>query len=211
MYKEDVKTINSNLGKTDYPVERIAEDKLYLDTQIGGFAEVILDCTTPMTIAIQGDWGSGKTSFVNMIMDKAESLHDKKRDKKSQENFVFISFNAWQYTQFNMGDELLTNMVTALANDIKKGIPEQFEKAIKKADWVISGIKSIGKYAAVEMNERIKKKTGFDFLSVASDTYEDIKEKCCGVIQLIKIQQLRPVRFLMKSLLKNIRILYLAG
>lgn len=179
MSKENMKTNKRNVGKTDYPVERMTEDKLFLDAQAGGFAEFVLNCATPMTIAIQGDWGSGKTSFVNMIMDKARetSVHIEEDGKKTPENYVFVSFNAWQYNQFNMEDELLTNMVTALTADIKEGIPEQFEKAIKKADIILSGVKSIGKYAAVAINEHMKDKTGLDVLSVASDAYADIKGK----------------------------------
>jgi uridine kinase len=43
-----------------------------------------------MTIAIQGDWGSGKTSMMNMIQ---EQLDDR---------VVSTWFNTWQYSQFNM-------------------------------------------------------------------------------------------------------------
>jgi len=59
------------LGTKDHPVEILQEDRLSLDTRVDGFADFILNCVTPMTIAIQGDWGSGKTSFVNMVMKKA--------------------------------------------------------------------------------------------------------------------------------------------
>lgn len=39
-------------GKTDSPITKMHED---------------LFDYTPMTIAIQGDWGSGKTSIMNMV------------------------------------------------------------------------------------------------------------------------------------------------
>ena len=178
MNTDNMKMRKRNVGKTDYPVERMKEDKLFLDRQAGGFADFVLNCVTPMTIAIQGDWGSGKTSFVNLIMDKARDKSECiECDKETSENYVFISFNAWQYTQFNMEDELLTNMVTALTDDIKKGISEQFDKALKKADLIISGIKCFGRYAAVVINEHVKDKTGLDVLSVANDTYKEVKEK----------------------------------
>ena len=55
-----------------------------------------------MTIAIQGDWGSGKTSMMNMIR---EQLGDR---------VITTWFNTWQYSQFNMGDALAVSFLSSL-------------------------------------------------------------------------------------------------
>ena len=54
-------------GFTDKPTSTIKEDSFQVEQYISGLSEFILSCYTPMTIAIQGDWGSGKTSMMNMI------------------------------------------------------------------------------------------------------------------------------------------------
>ena len=44
-----------------------SEDKLFHDGYVKGISKFIKECATPMTIAIQGDWGTGKTSLINLI------------------------------------------------------------------------------------------------------------------------------------------------
>ena len=84
----------SKMGYTDKPVEKLTEDSFGIKTYINGLCQFIVSCDTPMTISIQGDWGSGKTSMMNMIK---EHLGEK---------IVPIWFNTWQFSQFNMGDQL---------------------------------------------------------------------------------------------------------
>ena len=43
------------------------KDNLFYDGYVKGIAEFIKECATPTTIAIQGDWGSGKTSLINLL------------------------------------------------------------------------------------------------------------------------------------------------
>ena len=54
-------------GFTDKPTSTVGDDNFGIKKYIDGLTGFILDCNTPMTIAIQGDWGSGKTSMMNMI------------------------------------------------------------------------------------------------------------------------------------------------
>lgn len=109
-------------GFTDKPVTTVGEDIFEVRQYITGLNEFILECNTPMTIAIQGDWGSGKTSMMNMIR---EELGDR----------VATSwFNTWQYSQFNMGDSLAVSFLSRLVADL--GVDEnqkdaKFQKVLK--------------------------------------------------------------------------------
>lgn len=47
-------------GFTDKPTSTLSDDAFGVQQYISGLNEFILECYTPMTIAIQGDWGSGK-------------------------------------------------------------------------------------------------------------------------------------------------------
>lgn len=96
-----------NSGFTDKPVDNISEDVFGVEQYISGLSEFILECNTPMTIAIQGDWGSGKTSMMNMIR---ENLGEK---------IVDTWFNTWQYSQFNMSDELAVSFLSRLIADLE--------------------------------------------------------------------------------------------
>ena len=48
-------------GFTDKPASTLEDDRFNITKYINGLTGFILECNTPMTIAIQGDWGSGKT------------------------------------------------------------------------------------------------------------------------------------------------------
>lgn len=94
-------------GFTDKPLNSAAGDEFGIQQYISGLSEFILECDTPMTIAIQGDWGSGKTSMMNMIR---ECLGD---------SAVISWFNTWQYSQFNMDDTLAVSFLSQLINDLR--------------------------------------------------------------------------------------------
>ena len=112
-------------GFTDKPTNSLGEDSFGVQQYITGLNDFIMECYTPMTIAIQGDWGSGKTSMMNMIR---EQLGDR---------VVTTWFNTWQYSQFNMGDSLAISFLSRLIADLDTE-QDQDEGNIKKALRTIS-------------------------------------------------------------------------
>ncbi len=64
-------------GFTDLPIENLANDILEVKDDVKSIAEFVSFCETPMTIAIQGDWGSGKTSIMSMVKNEFKSLVEK--------------------------------------------------------------------------------------------------------------------------------------
>lgn len=93
-------------GYTDLPVANLTEDLFGIEKYINGLTDYILTCNTPMTIAIQGDWGTGKTSIMNMIKEKIE------------EECICSWFNTWEYSQFNMSDELAISLLKSLVDSL---------------------------------------------------------------------------------------------
>lgn len=89
-------------GCPDVPVAEIKDDRFNVGQYINGLSSFILSCDTPMTISIQGDWGSGKTSMMNMIEANIKTL-------------VYpIWFNTWQFSQFSLGNSLAISMMEVL-------------------------------------------------------------------------------------------------
>ena len=89
-------------GMTDKPA---LEDKFNIQKYINGLASFIKDCEVPMTIAVQGDWGTGKTSIMEMV-------------RKELTGVKCVWFNTWQYSQFNMGDQLPLILLSSLLEKI---------------------------------------------------------------------------------------------
>ena len=125
------------LGFTD---SAATEDQFEITDYIGGLATFIEKCNTPMTISIQGSWGTGKTSIMNLVNNRLT------RDDKGQviENAKIktIWFNTWQFSQFDMDEQLATSLLSSLISefDLKK-------EETKEARGIITKIKFGGKVA----------------------------------------------------------------
>ncbi|HUM91570.1 MAG TPA: P-loop NTPase fold protein, partial [Candidatus Competibacter sp.] len=105
-------------GYTDTPIERLESDVMDVKVYVESLSEFILGCSTPMTIAIQGDWGSGKTSMMNMIK---QTIADK---------IVPVWFNTWQYSQFDMASYL---SISLLSNFLEKIGAEEGSQSFLKS------------------------------------------------------------------------------
>lgn len=81
-------------GTNDKPAE---EDLLGCEKYYKGIADFILRCETPMTIAIEGDWGSGKTTAMNNIKRYLPS-----GEKSENESCIIIEYNAWKYSKYDI-------------------------------------------------------------------------------------------------------------
>lgn len=102
------------------------DDKFSIENYINGLSNFITECETPLTIAIQGDWGTGKTSIMYQVEKR---LNPEKQDKKIQTIF----FNTWQYSQFDMGNNLAVALITDLINElnVEDSKKKQFYKKTK--------------------------------------------------------------------------------
>lgn len=101
------------------------EDTLFDDSFVNGVAGFIKECATPMTIAIQGGWGSGKTSLVGLVEKKLRAKADSAQDDESDEvryceDIIGVaSIDAWQQIVANpqvvLRESLMTEVVLRLA------------------------------------------------------------------------------------------------
>lgn len=105
-------------GVSDKPREMIVnsnefeKDMFKMDAYSIGLCSFIESCPTPMTIAIQGDWGSGKTSMINYISHYFNKTINKSSKIKS------ISINTWQFSQMNSDDKLALPFFATILNAI---------------------------------------------------------------------------------------------
>ncbi len=107
-----------SFGVTDLPLmsgvnekEPNVEDLLNISKYIQGLKKFVTTCPTPMSIAIQGDWGTGKTSMINCL----------NQELLQQGNIKTIYFNTWQYAQFNMDEDLYFSFLTCLIDKMNSG------------------------------------------------------------------------------------------
>jgi len=114
-------------GYTDGPA---SEDNFNIERYINGLKSFIKNCNTPITMAIQGDWGTGKTSIMSMVKNKIE--------KENPGNIELVWFNTWQFSQFNMGDQLPLLMMSKLVS----AVGDKNSEASQKVKKIIAGVSS---------------------------------------------------------------------
>lgn len=119
-------------GFTDKPVSTLKDDVFGITQYISGLNEFIMECDTPMTIAIQGDWGSGKTSMMNMIQEQLGN------------RVVTSWFNTWQYSQFNMDDALAVSFLSRLISDLETDQDSKNLKMKKALKTISKFVKNTG-------------------------------------------------------------------
>lgn len=105
-------------GSTDRPIRNCGNDEFEISPYIEGLAEFIDECETPMTIAVQGDWGSGKTSMMNMVRDYL----------KQKGNMLDVWFNTWQFSQFNMDEKLSVTFLQHLIKELTGNLEKEGQK-----------------------------------------------------------------------------------
>lgn len=73
---------------SDKPIQDVKQDKLGFTTYVNALHEFIIakDTTTPLTIAVDGQWGSGKSSLMLMLKNRLEP----------NRNFIFKFFDYWK-------------------------------------------------------------------------------------------------------------------
>lgn len=127
--------MTTTVGYTDGPT---TVDLFEIDRYKQGLIQFIKTCKTPITIAIQGDWGSGKTSLMSMI--------DKELEKDP--HIQRIWFNTWQYSQFNKSDDLAVSLLSAIGTKIKVKDLESRTKFDKYYDILSSKVTTVAKATA---------------------------------------------------------------
>ncbi len=127
----------STTGFKDVPVGKINEDQLKVKVFVESLSEFIMGCDTPMTIAIQGDWGSGKTSMMNMVREHLGGKADT------------LWFNTWQYSQFQQDAMLPVSILSSFLTKLDK--PDEGRQLFKRLG---SGIMSAAKFAAMAAIEK---------------------------------------------------------
>jgi len=105
----------------------------------------------PLSLGLFGDWGSGKTFFMNMMYDRIELLADSSKGKDESttaycDNVVQIRFNAWHYIDANLWASLVTYILDELHASLTKESPDPWDAAVKNLEEV-QGLHEEAKHA----------------------------------------------------------------
>ena len=108
----------------DLPIRTTSEDLLGLESHAVALAKFIKDCETPITIGIQGEWGTGKTSMMEMVKDQLgrEEVGQGRGRKmaRGDEAFALISINTWEHSLINDPTGCLLSITEEITTELYK-------------------------------------------------------------------------------------------
>ena len=115
---------------SDNPIESYLDDKLDFNKSSTVLQNFIINSDTPISIGINGKWGSGKTSLMRLIKERLE------KENGTESNILISWFDTWNYSN---EQEIWRVLMISLIDDLD---PEN--KNPKNITDLISGILDLG-------------------------------------------------------------------
>ena len=119
-----------DLGVSDIPLSGIGggEDNLNISPYADGLSHFVIGSQTPMTVGIQGEWGSGKTSLMRLVRRRIEN--------DSDNQLITFWFETWQYGAMGDAETLGLLLMRDLAGKLLEALKDQEQLAYNMSDRV---------------------------------------------------------------------------
>ena len=140
---------------TDKPIQNSADDQLKMARYTGVLSKFIEISDTPLTVGLQGEWGTGKTSMMYMLLEEFQQ-------KKIATSWV----NTWEYSMFRSSNETTPAILRGMLNNLR-------QNCINEGHWTLSdktnaSIKKIYSFLGNVANQVISNQVGVDLKSAGS-------------------------------------------
>ena len=155
------------------------EDQLNMTAYADALTEFIANAQSPLTIALQGEWGSGKTSLMNAL--KA-SLVDAK-----DAPFLGVWINTWQYALMSDPTEAIQNILMGIIGQLSPVSTTSAKERmtlLRKIARVGGGVFSdiFKKYSGVDIEKNISEWNS-DSTVPAKSGVEDLKDELAACVK----------------------------
>jgi hypothetical protein len=161
---------------TDTPIQHLQEDDLRTQNYAQALSDFIEKADTPLTIGLQGEWGTGKTSMMYMIKTLLE-----------QKDVATSWVNTWEYAMFRSAHQTTPAVLQAMLEKLKESCMQKGTWSLK--DEQTARVQRIGRFIGALANQVIESQTGVNIKDAASNGEEhtlaiaEIKEQINTVIQ----------------------------
>ena len=113
-------------------------DLLDIGDEVNAMASVIAarQVDPPLAIGLFGDWGTGKTFFMNMLESRISDLADGARKRSPGEakfcrNIVQLRFNAWHYIE----QDLWASLASSIFDGLDQWIAQADKSRVPTKEW----------------------------------------------------------------------------
>jgi hypothetical protein len=141
---------------TDKPIKSIAEDLLQIEVYGNALSNFILESDTPITIGLQGEWGTGKTSLMSII-----------RENISKNNVASSWVNTWEFSLFADSANTTPRILDAMLSKLEENCKLSNNWDI--GDEVNQTVKNVSRFLSNIANQVITKQTGINIQGAANE------------------------------------------
>ena len=160
-------------------------DKLDIDKDVHAFASLIAykDLDPPLAVGLFGNWGAGKTFFMNRLEEEIDELikEDMKNETHSYcRDVVHVKFNAWHYSDAN----LWACLVITIFEELNKYAQEKGKGEVKSLKQVLNEKIETSRIILREAKEGVKRAKGEQ--KKAHDNYKKFatkRKELCEILQ----------------------------
>ena len=93
---------------TDKPISLKSEDLLNVEKYSTALSNFIIKSDTPITVGLQGEWGTGKTSLMSLLLEDFNS-----------QNIACSWVNTWEYSMFRGANETTPGVLRGMLEKLK--------------------------------------------------------------------------------------------
>jgi hypothetical protein len=141
--------MNTLSSITDIPIQKKSDDRLNTEKYARALTDFIEKADTPLTIGLQGEWGTGKTSMMYMIREILE-------ERKIATSWV----NTWEYSMFRSANQTTPAVLKAMLEKLKESCKEKGTWTLK--DEQEQRVKKIGRFIGALANQVIESQVGIN-------------------------------------------------
>lgn len=122
--------MNDLINIIDAPLKNTNDDRLNTRKYVEGLAEYLSKSAMPTTVAIQGQWGSGKTSFMNQL--RGILCEDKINGNDREPLYYGIWINMWEYSIMQSPEQTLIGVIKGMTNECTRIIEKNSKSTINQ-------------------------------------------------------------------------------
>lgn len=140
---------------TDKPIVGISEDLLEVKKYSDALSNFIITSDTPITVGLQGEWGTGKTSLMSLLLEDFNS-------KKIACSWV----NTWEYSMFKGAHETTPGVLKGMLEKLKSSCEERGLWTLK--DDTKAKFSKAASFLGSIANQVVANQTGLDIKDAAN-------------------------------------------
>lgn len=139
---------------TDKPISLKSEDLLNVEKYSTALSNFIIKSDTPITVGLQGEWGTGKTSLMSLLLEDFNS-----------QNIACTWVNTWEYSMFRGANETTPGVLRGMLEKLKTSCKERGIWTLK--DEGEAKFKSAARFLGGLANQIVANQTGLNVKEAA--------------------------------------------